>query len=52
MANVGQIRTCGWLDFTKDLEFPGHPIGWVPPNAGPVGHQGVSTICALIPRSR
>lgn len=26
MANVGQIRACGWLDFTKDLEFPDHPL--------------------------
>jgi hypothetical protein len=26
MANVGQIRVCGWLDFTHDLEFPGHAM--------------------------
>ena len=39
MANVGQIRACGWLDFTQDLEFPCHPINatwnWLGrPNAG------------------
>ena len=26
MADVGQIRACGWLDLTKDLETSGHPI--------------------------
>ena len=25
MANVGQVRACGWFDFTDDLEAPGHP---------------------------
>src|ERR1700678_2881915 len=31
MANVGQIRACGWLDFTHDLEFPGHTVNatWI-----------------------
>ncbi len=26
MADVGQIGACGWLDFTHDLEFPGHGV--------------------------
>ena len=26
MANVCQIRACGWLDLTKDLETSGHVI--------------------------
>ncbi len=26
MPNVRQIGACGWLDFTQDLEFPGHSI--------------------------
>ena len=26
MTNVGQVGARGWLDFTEDFEFPGHPI--------------------------
>jgi hypothetical protein len=31
MANMGQIRTCSWLDFTEDLETSGHPtyVTWL-----------------------
>jgi hypothetical protein len=39
MANVGQVRACRWLNFTKNLEFPCHRIyaTWIwpgVPNAG------------------